>query len=114
MTPTRGFYGICASRPSGRVRDAHLLRFCGHPAVIVEVKTTVDRDGDLKSLAAEALEQIDGKRYADEPGTKDAIRMGIGARMKTVEVAFERFRAFSLCRDIIGGISDGNYAHSLP
>ena len=64
--------------------------FRGKPPVIVEVKSTIDPHADLKSLAKEALDQIDDRRYADEPGTEGAVRVGIGVRMKTIEVAFQR------------------------
>ena len=63
----------------------------GNPPVIIEVKSTIDPESDLCALARTALEQIEEKRYADGPDPKDAVPVGIGIRMKTVEVAFRRF-----------------------
>jgi len=60
----------------------------GRRPVIIEVKTTIDKGTDLGTLAEEVLGQIEDRCYADEPDIADAIRVGIGIRMKTVEVAF--------------------------
>ncbi len=70
------------------IADIFIPPIAGHPAVIIEVKTTIDDDKNLVSLSQEALAQIVRKRYADEPGSEDAICVGIGIRMKTVEVSF--------------------------
>ena len=70
--------------------DIFFSRTKDRPPIIIEIKTTVDPRKSLKSLAKEALKQIDTKRYADEPGMEDAILVGIAIREKKVEVAFGR------------------------
>ena len=56
--------------------------------VLIEIKTTVNSNINLEELASTALSQIDDRMYAEEPGTMDAIRLGIAIRMKTVDVIF--------------------------
>ena len=60
----------------------------GRRPIVLEVKTTIDPEKDLKRLSEEALDQIEDRAYADEPGMEKAIMVGLGIRMKTVEVSF--------------------------
>ncbi len=68
--------------------DIFFERTSEHPPVIIEIKTTVDRNSNLGSLADEALRQINRKCYSDEPDVSDAICVGIAINMKSVEVKF--------------------------
>ncbi len=68
--------------------DIFFSRTKRNPPIIIEVKTTVNPRKSLKSLAKEALEQIDLRRYAEDPDAQNAILVGIAIRQKTVEVAF--------------------------
>lgn len=70
--------------------DIFFGRTRNKPPIIIEIKTTVNPRKNLKSLAKEALGQINSKKYADEPGAEDAISVGIAIRGKQVEVAFGR------------------------
>ncbi len=60
----------------------------GRPPVIIEVKTTMDPKESLQSLAKTAVEQIEARRYAKDPDSKDAICVGLGICQKTVEAVF--------------------------
>ncbi|MBR2255323.1 MAG: hypothetical protein IJ856_05900 [Candidatus Methanomethylophilaceae archaeon] len=60
----------------------------GKRPVIIEVKSTVDPNKGLMTLAKEALMQVDDRSYAGEPGAFDAVTVGIGIRMEAAEVAF--------------------------
>lgn len=73
--------------PKGYGRtDIFFDRTEDHPPVIIEIKTTIDPDVELDSLAEEALKQIDRKYYSREPATEDAICMGVAIWMKKVKV----------------------------
>ena len=58
--------------------------------IIIEVKSTRKEGTDLHALAKEGLKQIESKGYSKQQGMRDAIRVGIGVWMKTVEVAIEK------------------------
>ncbi len=68
--------------------DIFFGRTKSNPPIVIEVKTTVNPRKSLKALAKEALEQIDLRRYAEDPDAQNAILVGIAIRQKTVEVAF--------------------------
>jgi len=62
----------------------------GSRPIIIEVKSTRKEGTDLHALAKEGLKQIESKGYSKQQGMRDAIRVGIGVWMKTVEVAIEK------------------------
>ncbi len=68
--------------------DIFFERNGSRPAVIIEVKTTVDPAMDLTSLAEKALDQIDRKRYSEDPDSKGAVKVGLGIRQKSVKAVF--------------------------
>ena len=87
-------YRLTSNRESGLGRfDIQLMpRNSKLPGVLMELKSTKDKNDDLKALAKAALEQIDEKRYDTEmkaEGVDDIIRIGIAFCGKTAEVEVE-------------------------
>ncbi|MBR2254877.1 MAG: AAA family ATPase [Candidatus Methanomethylophilaceae archaeon] len=86
----------------------------GKPPVVMEIKTTVDERKNLIALAEEGLDQIRIKRYADEPGMRDAILVGVGIWMKTVEVVFGTVPVRRTSCDRSDDRSEGDRLSGLP
>ena len=87
-------YRLTSNRESGLGRfDIQLMpKDSKLPGVLMELKSTKDKNDDLKALAKAALEQIDEKRYDTEmraEGVKDNIRIGIAFCGKMAEVEVE-------------------------
>lgn len=85
-------YYISSNRESGEGRyDIQLLpKNIDMPGIIIEIKATTDTsDAGLKKLAAEALAQIENKKYDTElrkQGIKTVYKYGIAFSGKKVEI----------------------------
>ena len=85
-------YYISSNRESGEGRyDIQLLpKNIDMPGIIIEIKATTDTsDAGLKKLAAEALAQIENKKYDTElrkQGSKTVYKYGIAFSGKKVEI----------------------------
>ena len=87
-------YQVYSNRESGLGRfDIMLLpRKKELPGFIFEFKYTKEENADLEMLAAEALEQIEDKKYETElreAGVQDIVKMGIAFRGKEAVVRKE-------------------------
>ena len=85
-------YYISSNRESGEGRyDIQLLpKNIDMPGIIIEIKATADSsDAGLKKLAAEALTQIEDKKYDTElrkQNIKTIYKYGIEKKKKKVEI----------------------------